>query len=66
MQCEILTTEAEMAALASEWESLQKRCGRSLFTAYHWCEGWWRHLGRGAGFTLHIAAGRRGGGGWWR
>src|SRR5262245_23624727 len=61
MECEILTTEAALAALAPEWESLQERCGKSIFTAYHWCGSWWRHLGREAGYTLHIAVGRRDG-----
>jgi CelD/BcsL family acetyltransferase involved in cellulose biosynthesis len=59
MQCEILTTEAALAALVPEWESLQKRCGRSIFTAPHWSEGWWRHIGKEAGHALHVAVGRR-------
>lgn len=58
LQCEILTTEAAMEALAKEWAQLQAAAGRIPFTSYEWVQAWWQHIGKPKGRVLHIVAGR--------
>jgi CelD/BcsL family acetyltransferase involved in cellulose biosynthesis len=57
----ILTQDEELTALVPEWDELQRRCGRTVFTASHWIEGWWRFIGKEQGYRLHIVTGRKSG-----
>src|SRR3954468_7273730 len=61
MDCSILTTEAAVADIASEWEQLQKRTGCDIFLAYGWLDAWWRFLGKPHGWKLHVVIGRENG-----
>ncbi|HUY67877.1 MAG TPA: GNAT family N-acetyltransferase [Alphaproteobacteria bacterium] len=56
--CKILTSEADVEAIAEEWRQLQASIGDSPFTGYHWFDIWWKTIGKQAGRDLHIVTGR--------
>lgn len=59
--CKVLRSEAEVAALSSEWQHLHERSGWSMFTDPRWIDAWWQILGKPGGWRLHVVAGWRGG-----
>jgi len=62
LQCEIVTTETGIEAIAGEWRQLHARLGRSPYTDYGWFRIWWDMLGKSHGARhLHIVVGRANG-----
>jgi CelD/BcsL family acetyltransferase involved in cellulose biosynthesis len=54
--CKILTSEADLKALADGWTQLQARAGWSPFTQYSWFIAWWQNIGKPQGWTPHVVA----------
>ncbi len=54
--CKILTSEEDIAALATQWEALQQDVGAAPFTGYSWAMAWWRFIGKPSGAKLMIVA----------
>ena len=51
-----LTTEAELAALAPQWDALVTAAPRpSPFMLHAWLLVWWRHFGEGSSLEVHAA-----------
>lgn len=61
MQWEILSSAEALAKVAPEWEALQGRAGRFIFTGHAWVEGWWRFIGTPSGASLLVVTGRKDG-----
>jgi CelD/BcsL family acetyltransferase involved in cellulose biosynthesis len=61
LHIQILTSEAEVDAIADEWRGLQAAVGRVLFTDYDWLQAWWQTLAKPRGKSFHIVTGRRDG-----
>lgn len=58
LQCELITTEAGIEALAGEWRALHARIGRSPFSDYDLFTIWWNTIGKSEGGRIpHVVAG---------
>jgi CelD/BcsL family acetyltransferase involved in cellulose biosynthesis len=56
IQVRILETNAELAALATQWEALQKEAPvTSVFASFEWQHAWWQAYGRGQPLRLLLA-----------
>jgi CelD/BcsL family acetyltransferase involved in cellulose biosynthesis len=60
-KCQLLTTGAEMDAIADEWRDLHARVGRTPFSDYDWVRCWWNTMsGIYANSRLVVVIGRQG------
>jgi CelD/BcsL family acetyltransferase involved in cellulose biosynthesis len=59
LDCKILTSDAQVEALAGEWRALHARMEGSLHTDYDWFYIWRHTIGNVSGRMLHIITGRR-------
>ena len=58
LDCKILTTEAEIEALADSWRDLHARTGRRPVTDYDRFYAWWSTVGKKQmSSSLHVVAG---------
>lgn len=58
LACTILTTDAEIAAIADEWRELHRRATGNHLTDYDRLMVWWNALGKHQGLRWHIVTGR--------
>jgi CelD/BcsL family acetyltransferase involved in cellulose biosynthesis len=56
LQIDVVSSDAEFAALAEDWEALQAGARvTSVFETFDWQHLWWRHYGRGRPLRLLLA-----------
>jgi CelD/BcsL family acetyltransferase involved in cellulose biosynthesis/O-antigen/teichoic acid export membrane protein len=58
LRFEILTSPAQIAALAADWRKLYAHMPNALFGSYEWFQIWERHLGQSLPNSLHIVTAR--------